>query len=111
MVFSLSSQSILRVAFSLILVTYLVSAHLMSMYRKIMQAKVMILERLSELKSVEEDEIVQKMIADLLMKQIVYYQSLLTSVPGTILRKIHLVKANDDSLLQMVKEYDSVHRY
>jgi len=81
------------------------------MYRKIMQAKVMILERLSELKSVEEDEIVQKMIADLLMKQIVYYQSLLTSVPGTILRKIHLVKANDDSLLQMVKEYDSVHRY
>lgn len=109
MIFSLSPQSILRVIFLLILLVYLVGTHLLSMYRRIKQAKLMIITRLNELKSVADDEIVRKMVDDLLTREIAYYQSLLTSILGTVLRKLHLVKADDASLIQMVHEIDSVH--
>lgn len=111
MVFSLSSQSILRVVFSVILITYLLSAHLLSMYRKIKQAKFAIIDRLNELKLVADDEIVKGMIGDLLTEQIVYYQRLLTSPSGTALRMLNLVKADDEYLIKMVKEHDSVHTH
>lgn len=111
MVFSLSSQSILRVVFSLILVTYLVSAHLLSMYRKIKQANLTIIDRLNELKRAADDVIVKRMIGDLLTNQIAYYQRLLTSPSGTVLRMLNLVKADDENLIKTVKEHDSVHTH
>ena len=111
MVFSLSSQSILRVVFCLILIAYLVSAHLLSMYRKIKQANEAMIDRLHELNNESNNEILKKMIGDLLASQIEHYQSLLTSVSGTVLRKLHLVQRDNELLMKMLKEHDSVHSH
>jgi len=81
------------------------------MYRKIKQANEAMIDRLHELNNVSNNGILKKMIGDLLTSQIEYYQSLLTSVSGTVLRKLHLVRGDNELLMKMLKEHDSVHSH
>ena len=81
------------------------------MYRKIKQANEAMIDRLHELSNVSNNKILKKMIGDLLASQIEHYQSLLTSVSGTVLRKLHLVQRDNELLMKMLKEHDSVHSH